>query len=126
MNIQDDKSFKNFGLAIAGGATASIVQTALLSPEAKASIKNTMFGQDHFLKKTIKCAKETYANAGKKFDIDIALKNAKSMYPVFEYTAKNAIKKVANTFAATAGAILLVKATQSAVERIKTLKNQEQ
>lgn len=126
MNIQDDKSFKNFSLAIAGGATAAVTQISLLPAETKASIKNTMFGQDYFLKKTLKSAKETYTNLGKKFDIQIAMKNAKSMYPVFEDTAKSAMKKVANTFATVAGAILLVKATQSAVERIKTLKNQEQ
>lgn len=126
MNIQDDKSFKNIGLAIAGGATATAVHAALLPSEAKLAIKNTMFGQDHFINKTIRCAKTSFKNTGKSFNLENGIRNAESKYSVFEYMAKITRKQLLNTFAATAGVILAVKATQSAIERITALKNQQE
>ena len=126
MIIQDDKSFKNIGLAVAGGAAATAVHAALLPNEVKASIKNTMFGHDHFIKNAQKSVQKTMVKTGKVFNVQNIMKNAETMYPEFQRVAKNAGKKLVDTFAVTAGVILAVKATQSAVERIKGLKNQEQ
>ena len=124
MDIRDNKSLKSIGFATAIGAAATAVHAVLLPSEAKNAIKKTIFGQDHFIRNTIKCAKTTIKDTGKVFNVEYAIENAKSIYPVYEYMAKLTHKKLADTFTIATSAVLLAKVTQVAIKKNQRIKKQ--
>ena len=83
--------------SVVGGAVAAGAEKLLLPAEVKASIKNTRFGIDAYLKNAEKCANKTIKN-GISVDVKQAVENAKKMYPEFLETAKVAKKIFSKNF----------------------------
>lgn len=90
--------------SVVGGAVAAGAEKLLLPAEVKASLKNTRFGFDAYMKNAEKCATKTIKN-GVKANLDDVLAKSKEMYPEFLEAAKVAKKSLAKTFIGVAGVI---------------------
>lgn len=111
--------------SVVGGAVAAGAEKLLLPAEVKASLKNTRFGIDAYLKNAEKCANKTLKN-GIKVDVKQAVENAKSMYPEFLETAKVAKKSLAKTFLGVAGVIAGAKILSEIILNKKADKAEQQ
>lgn len=111
--------------SVVGGAVAAGAEKLLLPAEVKASIKNTRFGIDAYLKNAEKCANKTLKN-GIKVDVKQAVENAKNMYPEFLETAKVAKKSLAKTFLGVAGVIAGAKILSEIILNRKQDKTEQQ
>ena len=94
-------------MSMARGVVAAATQSLLLPAESKAAIKSTLFGKDHFLKKTYNCAVKTLNKTNLPIDPELAVKNANDLYPSIKKVAKSSIGKIAKVGAVVAGAILI-------------------
>ena len=112
----------NVATSIKAGAIATGIQALLLPAEAKAVVRNTIFGQDAFLKNTAKCAKETMNNLGKEIDIKQVVENAKAMYPEMKQAACQIGKGLLGTFGAVALGVLTGKIITDKILNAKTNK----
>ena len=65
MDIQKNKSFKPVGIALLAGSLATGIQASLLPSEAKIAIKNTIFGQDYYVRRAKEAADETMLFSGR-------------------------------------------------------------
>ena len=111
--------------SVVGGAVAAGAEKLLLPAEVKASLKNTRFGIDAYLKNAEKCANKTIKN-GIKVDVKKAVENAKNMYPEFLETAKVAKKSLAKTFLGVAGVIAGAKILSEIILNKKADKAEQQ
>ena len=124
MNSIETNDLKtNFSLSLALGSAATLSKFIFLPIEAKAAIRNTMFGKDHFVKKLKKCTEQNIKNTGKKLDMKRVLKNAERMYPELQHTSKLAAKSLMKTFALVSSGVFLAKTLMASVEKQK-LKNE--
>ena len=120
MNSIESNNLKtNFSLSLALGSAATLSKFIFLPPEAKAAIKNTMFGKDYFVKNLKNCTEENIKNTGKKLDMDFVLKNVEKIYPDLQKTSKLALKSLVKTFAVASSGIFLAKTLMSFVEKQK-------
>lgn len=118
-------SKKIISSSILGGLAAASVERAFLPTEVKAAIKNTRFGEDAFLKNTVKCAEKTIKNVGKsKINIEQVVENAKKLYPDFVETTKTANKQFAKTFIGIAGTIMAARLITSAILKSRMSKEE--
>ncbi|MBQ4078170.1 hypothetical protein IJD15_03205 [bacterium] len=111
--------------SVVGGAVAAGAEKLLLPAEVKASLKNTRFGIDAYLKNAEKCANKTIKN-GISVDVKQAVENAKKMYPEFLETAKVAKKSLAKTFLGVAGVIAGAKILSEVILNRKQDKTEQQ
>ncbi len=125
MDIKENKPIKTIGTALVAGAMATSIHAATLSKETKMAIKNSMFGQDHYVRRTKQCINESILLSGKKINVKHVVGSAKSKYPVVEYVAQNALRKLAKTFCAVAGSVVLLNVGKSIVDKIKAEKEAE-
>ena len=120
--IDSNSAKTTFSSALALGAAATLSHFIFLPVEAKAAIKNTMYGKDHFVKILKKCTEENIKNTGKKLDVNRVLKNSERLYPELQKTAKLAAKSLIKTFTLVSSGVFLAKTLMSFVEKEK-LKN---
>ena len=89
----------NAKTSVAVGAISAGVQGLLLPSEVKSAIKNTIIGEDAFLKNTEKEAVKAGKKFGQEIDIKKTLESAKSAYPEIKQYARKAVKGMAGTLA---------------------------
>lgn len=124
MNSIETNNLKtNFSLSLALGSAATLSKFIFLPIEAKAAIRNTIFGKDHFVKTLKKCTEENIKSTGKKLDMERVLKNAERMYPELQNTSKLASKSLMKTFALVSSGVFLARTLMTFVEKQK-LKNE--
>lgn len=88
------------------GIIAAGIERAFLPAEAKAAIRNTMFGEDVYLKKVGKAAEKTIKNLSNNsntiklpqaIDVNQVKENAKNLYPKMKEITKAANKQFVKT-----------------------------
>ena len=105
----------NISSALKTGIAATGLQYALFPSTAKASIKNTILGEDIYLKRSSNAILKTVKNldkAGKdniagKINVREAMENAKAMFPKYQRVAKPALAALGRTFAGVAVGVFI-------------------
>ena len=103
--INNDSDIKrNIKTSLAVGAISAGIHGAFLSKEAKSAIKNTIIGEDAFLKNTEKSVLKASKEFGQEIDVKQTLEYAKDNYPKIKQFAGAVVKNIGKSFAAvTAG-----------------------
>lgn len=118
-NVKQNKTVYNFKMATIGGAAATLSHALFLPIEAKAAVKSTILGQDHYMKTFQKMTEENIKNTGKKLNMDLALQNAKRIYPELVKTSKLVSKALSTTFLSVTAALFLAKSSLSIYQNFK-------
>ena len=120
--VEANTTITNVKTAVVGGMAATLSHAIFLPPEAKAAVRNTMFGSDHFLETIRKATEENIKNTNKRFDMNLVIQNARKMYPEMEKTSKLVGTSLRKTFVAVTDGLFLVKSCKALYENIKANK----